>query len=59
MHNPIPRSGFFATPNSIEDLMAYVERMSGSERVVATTVMMMALNLANKLVAKEQVETVD
>ena len=33
--------------------MAYVERMSGSERVVATTVMMMALNLANKLVAKE------
>ena len=53
MHNPIPRSGFFATPNSIEDLMAYVERMSGSERVVATTVMMMALNLANKLVQKE------
>jgi hypothetical protein len=53
MHNPIPRSGFFATPNSVEDLMAYVERMSGSERVVATTVMMMALNLANKLVAKE------
>ena len=53
MTNPIPRSGFFATPNSVEDLMAYVERMSGSERVAATTVMMMALNLANKLVAKE------
>jgi len=53
MHNPIPRSGFFATPNSVEDLMAYVERMTGSERVVATTVAMMALNLANKLVQKE------
>ena len=59
MTNPIPRSGFFATPNSVEDLMAYVERMSGSERVVATTVAMMALNLAHSLVAKAQVETVD
>lgn len=53
MINPIPRSGFFATPESIEALMEYVERMSGSERVVATTVAMMALNLANKLVQKE------
>jgi hypothetical protein len=53
MNNPIPRSGFFATPATVEDLMAYVERMSGSERVVATTVAMMALNLANQLVQKE------
>jgi len=53
MINPIPRSGFFATPESIEDLMEYVERMTGQERVVATTVAMMALNLANKLVQKE------
>ena len=53
MNNPIPRSGFFATPVTVEDLMAYVERMSGSERVVATTVAMMALNLANQLVQKE------
>jgi hypothetical protein len=53
MINPIPRSGFFATPETVEDLMAYVERMSGSERVVATTVAMMALNLANQLVQKE------
>ena len=59
MNNPIPRCGLFATPESIEDLMAYVNRMSGSERVVASTVAMMALNLANKLVEKELTITVD
>ena len=59
MMNPVPRSGFFATPDSVEALMEYVERMSGSERVVATTVAMMALNLANKLVEQAIQETVD
>jgi hypothetical protein len=59
MTNPIPRSGFFATPESVEDLMEYIQRFNGNERVVATTVAMMALNLAHSLVAKEQVETVD
>jgi len=48
--NPIPRSGFFATPESVEELIKYTENFSGQERVVATTVLMMALNLANKLV---------
>jgi hypothetical protein len=59
MMNPVPRSGFFATPESVEDLMEYIQRFNGSERVVATTVAMMALNLAHSMVAKEQVETVD
>ena len=59
MMNPVPRSGFFATPDSVEALMEYVERMSGSERVVATTVAMMALNLAHSMVANRQLETVD
>ena len=53
MNNPIPRSGFFATPATVEDLMAYVGQLSGSERVVAMTVAMMALNLANQIVQKE------
>ena len=48
--NPIPRSGFFATPESVEELIKYTENFNGQERVVATTVLMMALNLANKLV---------
>jgi hypothetical protein len=48
--NPIPCSGFFATPDSVEDLIKYTENFTGQERVVATTVLMMALNLANKLV---------
>ena len=59
MHNPIPRSGFFATPESVEALMDYIQRFNGSERVVATTAAMMALNLAHSIVAKEQLETVD
>jgi len=50
VNNPIPRSGFFATPDSLEDLMAYIESMHGSERAVAMTVAMMALNLSNRLV---------
>jgi hypothetical protein len=50
VQNPIPRSGFFATPDSVEDLFAYVNSMSGPERAVAMTVAMMALNLSNRLV---------
>lgn len=59
MNNPIPRCNLFATPDSMADLLAYVERMTGSERAVATTVAMMALNLANRLVANELEITVD
>jgi len=50
VQNPIPRSGFFATPDSIDDLMAYINSMSGPERAVAMTVAMMALNLSYELV---------
>jgi hypothetical protein len=50
VQNPIPRSGFYATPDSLEDLMAYIGSMSGPERAVAMTVAMMALNLSYELV---------
>ena len=50
VNNPIPKSGFFATPDSLEDLMAYINSMHGSERTVAMTVAMMAFNLSNRLV---------
>jgi hypothetical protein len=39
--------------------MDYIQRFNGSERVVATTAAMMALNLAHSIVAKEQLATVD
>jgi hypothetical protein len=50
MKNPIPKTGFVATPDSLEDLMEYCERFSGQEKVIAMLTATMALNLAHKLV---------
>jgi archaellum biogenesis ATPase FlaH len=50
MKNPIPKTGLFATPQSLEQLMEYCQRFSGQERVIAITVATMALNLAHDLV---------
>jgi hypothetical protein len=50
MKNPIPTTGFVATPDSLEDLMEYCERFSGSEKAIAMVVATMALNLAHKMV---------
>lgn len=48
--NPLKMNNLFATPMNIEALMAYCERFTGSERVVAFTAAGMALNLAHKVV---------
>ena len=50
MQNPIPYTGFFATPDSYTDLINYVGQFNGSERAVAMTAACMALNLAHNLV---------
>jgi len=50
MKNPIPTTGFVATPDSLEDLMEYCERFSGQEKTIAMIVATMTLNLAHKLV---------
>jgi hypothetical protein len=55
MTNPIPKSNLFHTPEDWEQLFAWINSLSGSERVVATTAAMMALNLAHDLVAREKV----
>jgi len=49
MKNPIPTTGFIATPDSLEDLMEYCERFSGQEKTIAMIVATMTLNLAHKL----------
>lgn len=54
MTNPIPHSGMFATPDSLDGLMSYIENYSGNERAVAMICAMMALNLAHKLVEQEK-----
>jgi hypothetical protein len=50
MTNPIPKTGFFATPESYQDLMDYLDRFNSSEKALAMTIACMSLNLAHKLV---------
>jgi hypothetical protein len=51
--NPIPKTGLFATPESLDALMEYCQRFTGQERMIAITVATMALNLAHDVVEKE------
>jgi len=53
MTNPIPKNGLFDTPTSAQDLIDWCQLMSGSERTVAITAAMMALNLAHYLVDQQ------
>ena len=48
--NPIPHSAMFDTPSSLEDLMEWIERLSGSEKAVAMVSAGMAMNLAYSIV---------
>ena len=50
VNNPIPKTGLFATPESLDQLMDYCQRFTGQERIIAITVATMALNLAHTLV---------
>jgi len=50
VNNPIPKTGLFATPESLDQLMEYCQRFTGQERIIAITVATMALNLAHELV---------
>jgi len=58
MQNPIPKTGLFATPQSLEQLMEYCQRFSGQERIIAITVATMALNLAHDLIEQQHVAEV-
>ncbi len=51
--NPIPKTGFFATPDSYQELIDYIDRFNGSEKALAMTIACMSLNLAHKLVDEE------
>ena len=58
MNNPIPRNGFFATPDSFDALQEYVSQLNGAELRVAMLVMMMTMNVCNKVVDESLKETV-
>jgi len=48
--NPIPRSGFFATPSNFEQLTLVLEALSPQEKALVYPYMMMALNTCHKAV---------
>ena len=52
VQNPIPKTGLFATPESLDQLMEYCQRFNGQERIIAITVATMALNLSHELVER-------
>jgi len=52
VNNPIPKTGLFATPESLDQLMEYCQRFNGQERIIAITVATMALNLSHELVER-------
>lgn len=59
MINPIPKSSFFATPASLENLQAMLNGVGDSnEQRLAWLGAMMALNLAHNLVEEQLAETV-
>ena len=48
VENPIPRSSFFVTPDSLEDVVAVIERIPQSQRAEAYLAVQMALNWAHQ-----------
>lgn len=50
MENPIGKSGFCATPKSMQDLQDYLGKFNGEEAMIANVCAFMAWNLASKYV---------
>ena len=53
MKNPIQPSGFFKTPDDVEDLQSWINGCSKYEQQIAIIAAGMAWNLASKLVQDE------
>ena len=55
MTNPIPFSGFFATP-TLEQLMALIEGLTAKDKALVYTYVTMALNACHAIVEDEMVD---
>jgi hypothetical protein len=53
VNNPIPCSGFFATPSDFKELTLVLEALSPQEKALVYPYMMMALNTCHKAVEDE------
>ena len=56
MKNPLGKSNMFATPESVKALQDYAAQFSGTDAVVAMTLMGMTWNLCSDLVAAKIAE---
>ena len=55
MQNPIPQSGLWVTPGSVDELYAMVEQYTGEQRSLAIHVMMLTLNTCHNIVEQQHV----
>ena len=53
INNPIPKTAFFATPESMQALEDQIMKFTGQERMIAMVSAMMALNLAHDIIERE------
>ena len=56
MTNPIPQSGLWVTPSSVDELYAMVEQYTGEQKALAVHIMMLTLNTCHNLVEQQHVE---
>ena len=59
MNNPIPHTGLWHTPETLEELYTMVEEYTGEQKALATHIMMLSLNAAHRQVELEHEDIVD
>lgn len=53
MNNPIPKSNLFVTPQSLDEVIEFIQSMPAKEQASAMTAVQFALNWAHRAVQKE------
>ena len=59
MNNPIPHTGLWHTPETLDELYTMVEQYTGEQRALAMHIMMLSLNAAHRQVELEHEDIVD
>ena len=59
MNNPIPHTGLWHTPATLEELYDMVDEYTGEQKALAMHIMMLTLNAAHRQVELEHEDIVD
>ena len=59
MNNPIPHTGLWHTPETLEELYDMVDEYTGQQKALAMHIMMLTLNAAHRQVELEHEDIVD